>query len=89
MKRLVVHIDRLVMKGLRREDASSVAESLREHLVRTLSTPQMAQRILERGDVPRIQAGKVHLGSGGLGSGGAPARIGARAANAIVAGVKP
>jgi hypothetical protein len=84
MKRLVIHIDRLVMKGLRREDASSITENLREHLTRELAAPETLQRILARGDVPWLQAGKVSISAGN-----ASARIGERAAHAIAARVKP
>ena len=83
MKRVVVHIDRLVMRGIRREDAPLFAQSLREQLALELAAPEIARQLATRGDVPRLQAADVHLDAGVT-----PAGIGARAASSIVSGVK-
>ena len=53
MKRVVLHIDRLVLRGFDREDQAGISEGLRAELGRLLATPQAAQALVAQRSVPR------------------------------------
>lgn len=78
MNRVIVHIDRLVLKGFRHEDRYGVAEGLRQELGRLLAEPSVARRLASRGDAARVGAGQLRLTPGMP-----PVRIGERAAGSI------
>ncbi|WP_434131894.1 hypothetical protein [Methylocaldum sp. GT1BB] len=62
MKRVVVHIDRLVLKGFRHEDRHAIAEGLREELNRLLlAEPNAAAHFVSRGSLPRLKVGGVRI----------------------------
>jgi hypothetical protein len=42
MKRIVVHIDRLILRGFRRQDRHEIAGGLQQELARTLATSRPA-----------------------------------------------
>ena len=64
MKRIVVHIDQLVLRGFRHEDRQGIAQGLQQELARLLGAPQAGQQVTARGDMPRLQGGSIQLGQG-------------------------
>lgn len=61
MKRVVVTIDRLVLKGFRYEDRHAIARGLQEQLAQLLSEPGMAERIDAIGSTSRLRLGTVRM----------------------------
>ena len=61
MKRVVVTIDRLVLKGFRFEDRHAIAQGLQEQLAQLLSEPGMAERIGAVGSTSRLRLGNVRV----------------------------
>jgi hypothetical protein len=82
MKRVTVHIDRLVLRGHRPQDRHPLAASLRGELERLLAQPQTLRALASLGHRPRIDAGSVR----GLPAAG-PQGLGAAIARAIVGSV--
>jgi hypothetical protein len=83
MKRVVVHIDRLALHGVRREDRSAVGEALRRELTRQLARPHTAQDLAERRDAPRIRIGQVAVRNGAK-----PAQLGSQLGRGIARGLQ-
>ena len=82
MKRVVVHIDRMVLNGFRDTDARAIAEGMRGELARALADPATAGRLASRGDTASLDAGKVRLAPDGR-----PQRLGTAAGRAIAKGI--
>lgn len=82
MRRVVVTIDRLMLKGFRYEDRYAIAQGLQEQLTGMLSEPGMAQRFSETGDVPRLRVGPIDSTADSK-----PRQIGKATANGIVKGL--
>ena len=61
MKRVVVHIDRLVLKGFRHEDRLAIAAGLQQELGRVFADRDAVSLLRAMGDVPRLQVGGVHI----------------------------
>ena len=78
MKRVVVHIDRLVLKGFRHEDRHAIAMGLQEELSRVLAAPWAAQALSTLGDIPQLQVGHMHIAQGSK-----PQRVGVQVAQNI------
>jgi hypothetical protein len=78
MKRVIVHIDRLVLKGFRPEDRHAIAEGLREELGRQLAEPGVAERLESRGNLARLKVGEVPIGAETK-----PGRVGQQSARGI------
>jgi hypothetical protein len=82
MKRVVIHIDRLVLSGVSPAAASQIAERLRQSLLHGLRvsavTPAAAQRRVER-----LDAGTIRVSAST-----AAERIGTRLAGTIARHVK-
>lgn len=78
MKRVVLHIDSLVLKGFRHEDRHGIAEGLQQELTRMFADPQAAQHLTAKGDVSRLQVGGVSIGHGSK-----PQRVGENVAQSI------
>ena len=83
MKRLIVHIDRLVLKGFRHEDRYALAEGLQQELSRLLAEPGVARHLVSRGDSAQLEAGGVRVPPGAR-----PSGIGAQAARDIAEEIK-
>lgn len=64
MKRVVVHIDRLVLKGFRQEDRQVVAEGLQQELARLFAEPGAATRLSGLGDIHRLRVNNLALRDG-------------------------
>jgi hypothetical protein len=63
MKRVVVNIDSLVLKGFRYEDRHIIGAAVQDEITRVLSAPEAAQRIAEAGNVPRMSIRDVQVGA--------------------------
>ena len=78
MKRVVVHIDRLVLKGFRHEDRHAIAAGLEQELGRVFADPDAVTHLGAIGDVSRLQVGGVLVGQGST-----PRRVGESVAQGI------
>jgi hypothetical protein len=83
MTRVVVHIDRLVLKGFAYQDRHALAEGLQQELGRLLAEPDAVRRLVEQGNVGLLNVGGVRFGPNA-----APAKVGVRAARGIVRDIK-
>lgn len=82
MKRVVLHIDSLVLKGFRHEDRHGIAEGMQQELARLFADPQAAQQLAAKGDVPRLRVGSVPIGQNAK-----PQRVGSQVAQGIGKGM--
>jgi hypothetical protein len=64
MRRVIVHIDRLVLTGFRQEDRDAVAAGLQDELGRVFTDRDAASRVGAMSDVPRLQIGGVRIDHG-------------------------
>jgi len=78
MKRVVVHIERLVLKGFRHEDRHAIAAGLRQELERVLVDRDVVSVLSARGDLSRLRVGGVHIEHGSP-----PQRVGEHVAQGI------
>ena len=83
MKRVVVHVERLVLRGFGEADRGELARGLQETLSRILGESDAAQRLTRIGDLPRLDAGTVRIPRRSP-----AARVGGEVAHAIVEGLK-
>ena len=78
MKRVVVHIERLVLKGFRPEDRHAIAEGLQQELGRVFAERESVSLLSAMGDVSRLQVGGVPVELGTR-----PRRVGEKVAQGI------
>ena len=78
MKRVVIHIDRLVLNGFRHEDRHAIAAGLQQELSRLLAYPQAVESLTGLGDRAQLQVSGVHIAQGSK-----PRRVGAQVAQGI------
>ena len=78
MKRVVVHIDRLVLKGFRPEDRHAIAVGLEQELGRVFADQEAVSHLSAVGDVSRLQVGSVPIEQGSM-----PQRVGESVAQGI------
>lgn len=64
MRRVTLHVDRLVLHGFRPEDRHGVAIGLQRELTRMLSDPRTARQLLKQGDVSRLRVGNITIRHG-------------------------
>ena len=83
MKRVIVHIDRLVLNGVSPEHRHEFAEGLRQELTRVLAEPSVAQHLASRGDAVRLEAERIHITPSIR-----PVQVGAHAARNIAREIK-
>lgn len=81
-RRVVVKIDRLVLKGFRHEDRHAIAQGVQEQLTHLLSEPGMTQRLSNTGSIPRLRVGPVTVAAEAR-----PNQIGKAAADGIGKGL--
>jgi hypothetical protein len=84
MSRLVLHIDRLVLRGIDRADAAAVAAGLELELRRQLTRAGAEAPLVTGGDRPRVRVGEVRVAGGSH-----AAATGRAVARGIVGGVTP
>ncbi|HMZ56207.1 MAG: hypothetical protein KF854_03305 [Nitrospira sp.] len=82
MKRVIVNIDRLVLKGFRFEDRHAIAQGLQEQLARLLADPGMAERIGTVGNLSRLRVAPIQVAPESK-----PHEVGTTAANGIRQGL--
>jgi hypothetical protein len=82
MKRVVVHIDRMVLRGFGNADAHAIGEAMRGELAGLLARPAMGERLAALGHVSSMDAGKVRLAHDAK-----PQRLGISAGRAIAKGI--
>jgi len=63
MKRVVVHIERLVLDGFARGDREGIAEGLRDELTRLLREPGAGERLARTGHLASLGTATIQLGS--------------------------
>ena len=78
MKRVVVHVDRLVLKGFRHEDRHAIAAGLKQELGRVFADREAVSLLRAREDVSRLQVGGVPVEQGSR-----PQRVGENVAQGI------
>jgi hypothetical protein len=60
MTRIVLHIDRLVLRGMAPAEVETLTAALTQELERQLARPHMAQTLSRMGHRARIKLGEVH-----------------------------
>ena len=83
MKRVIVHIDSLVLKGFNHEDRHAIAAGLQRELTQLFAQPQTAQTLTDRGDVSRLKIGNITINQGSK-----PQQVGVEAARGIAQEMK-
>ena len=83
MKRVNLHIDKLVLRGFRNEDRQGIADGIQQELGRMFSDPQAAQQLAANGDVAKLKIGNVSIGHVAR-----PQCIGSQLAQGIGKGIK-
>ena len=78
MTRVVVHIDRLVLKGFRLEDRYALAAGLQQELGRVFADREAVSLLRAVGDVSRLQVSAVPIEQGSR-----PQRVGGNVAQGI------
>lgn len=84
MTRIVVHIDRLVLRGVDRADAAAVTAAIHTELERLLARPGAAQGLAGTAGRSRVRTAPVRLGHGHSAN-----VLGRAAAGRIVQGLRP
>jgi hypothetical protein len=82
MSRIIVHIDRLVLRGFRHEDRHAVADGLQAALGRHFAEPATARLLAARGNRTDLGPATVRVGPRMT-----PHRIGSQAGRAIAKGL--
>jgi hypothetical protein len=82
MRRVIVSIDSLVLKGFRYEDRHRVAAALKAELTRVLAQPGAAERLTELGSAPQLRLDNVNVAPNAI-----PQQVGAETARAIGRGL--
>ncbi len=82
MRRIVVNIDSLVLKGFRYEDRHAIAQGLQQQLATLFAGPGMVERLVGSGDVPRLRTKATSI-SGEV----SPRQMGSDIANGIAKGL--
>jgi hypothetical protein len=82
MKRVHVHIDRLVLKGLGNGSPEAIAQGLQQQLAAMLSAPGAIDAWNSSGHTPRLQVGPVVMTADA-----SPAQVGQSLCDAIGKGV--
>lgn len=83
MRRIVVKIDNLVLKGFRHEDRYAIAQGLQDQLTQLFAEPSMMQRLRNTGSIPRLQVGPVQMAADAK-----PQQIGRATADGIGRGLR-
>jgi hypothetical protein len=78
MNRAIINIDRLVLKGSRREQKNAIVLGLHEELGRVFSDREAVRHLNTVRVVSRLQVGRVHIGHGSR-----PQHVGGNVARAI------
>ena len=63
-QRIVLHIDRLVLRGIDRADAGAVSAAIQAELRRLVAVPGNIDAFTASSDRERLNAGSVRIGAG-------------------------
>lgn len=83
MRRVVINIDRLVLRHFGRTDSQAISDAIRAELARGLADPATTARLAALGSVVSRHAGNVRLPHGG-----SPHALGTAAGRAIGRGIQ-
>jgi hypothetical protein len=83
MRRVIVHIDSLVLRGFNHEERHAIAAGLQQELARLLADTQTAQQLTAKGDMLRLRVGSININPGSK-----PQGVGVDAARGIGREVK-
>jgi hypothetical protein len=83
MKRVNLHIDKLVLRGFKNEDRQGIADGIQQELGRMFSDPQAARKLTANGDVPRLRIGNIPVDHSAR-----PQYVGLKVAQGIGKGMK-
>ena len=64
MKRVVVHIEHLVLRGFRNEDQQAITAGLQQELARVFADRQAMSQLRSMANVPRLRVGGVRMEHG-------------------------
>jgi hypothetical protein len=84
MSRLVVHVEALILRGVRPEDRQAVSAGIQKELSTLLSAPGAGARLARVGNLQAVAAGEVAVIGGSK-----PEQIGAAAARGVVGRLLP
>jgi hypothetical protein len=84
MKRVNVHIDRLVLKGLHEAGVDGIAAGLREELARQLSDVNVLNWVTSQSSKPILRIGGMKIEHGAM-----PRDVGVQLARTLGKGDKP
>jgi hypothetical protein len=61
MKKVILHIDRLVLNGFQNKDRHEIAAGMQQELSRLLADPQAVQDLTNTGEISRIQVARTNI----------------------------
>ena len=82
MRRVIVNIDSLVLKGFRYEDRHAIFAALQDELARVLAAPRAARQLTELGSTPHMRIGNVNVAANAK-----PQQVGAATGRAVGQGL--
>lgn len=82
MKRVIVHIDRLVLNGFNSGDRLAISAGLQQELSSLLADPQAVQALSNQGNIARLKPGRTRIAPGSE-----PQHVGAQVAQGIGKGI--
>ena len=82
MTRVVVHIDKLILRGIDRADAAAVSKGLQAELHGLLGEPGITSQISRQGSIPRVKVEPLQHEAGT-----AAHRLGSGIGRRIVSGI--
>ena len=82
MRRVVINIASLVLKGFRYEDRHAIAAAVQEELSRVLDTPGAAQQLTALESTSQLRIGNVNVGANAK-----PQQVGAATGRAVGQGL--
>ncbi|MDN0075093.1 hypothetical protein QU481_15545 [Crenobacter sp. SG2303] len=84
MKRVIVHIDSLVLKGFHHEDRHAIAEGLQRELAQLFADPQATRQLMAVGNRSRMRVSSIQIDPGSR-----PQGVGTEVARGIGKEIKP
>jgi len=88
MKRVYLHIDKLVLNGVAPDNASVIVAALKSQLHQSLADPENLARVVTRGNQSRLRLNHVNSGvSAAKPSPQTPAMSGQQLAKTIIKGI--
>jgi hypothetical protein len=78
MRRVIVNIDSLVLRGFRHEDRHAISAALQDELAYVLAAPYAARQLTQLGSTPHMRIGNVDVGASAK-----PHQVGLATGNAV------